>query len=61
MSGVKRWVNDPELSDSKMVDMDELLVALEDIREGLSEEDFAEIEQAMNDEYIKVEDTEDFD
>ncbi len=56
MSGVKSWVNDPEASDSETVNMDELLAALEDIREGLSEEDFAEIEQAMNDEYIKAED-----
>ena len=33
---------------SGTVNMDELLSALEDIREGLSEEDFAEIERAMN-------------
>lgn len=30
------------------VDMDSLLAALEDIRAGLSEEEFAEIEWAMN-------------
>jgi hypothetical protein len=35
------------------VDMDSLLVALEDIRAGLSEEEFAEIERAMNEEYIE--------
>lgn len=36
--------------------MDELLVTLEDICEGLNEENFAEIERAMNDEYIEAED-----
>ena len=56
MSGVKGWGNDPEFSNSKTVNMDELLAALEDIREGLSEEDFVEIERAMNDEYIESED-----
>jgi hypothetical protein len=61
MSGVKSWVNDPESSNSKTVNMDELLVALEDIREGLSEEDFAEIERAMNDEYIEAEDADHLD
>jgi hypothetical protein len=35
------------------VDMDSLLAALEDIRAGLSEEEFAEIERAMNEEYIE--------
>lgn len=36
--------------------MNSLLEMLEDIREGLNEEDFAEIERAMNDKYIKAED-----
>jgi hypothetical protein len=40
------------------VDMNSLLAALEDIREGLSEEDFAEIERAMNEEYIETLDDE---
>lgn len=40
------------------VDMNSLLAALEDIREGLSEEDFAEIERAMNEEYIEALDDE---
>ncbi len=35
------------------IDMDSLLAALEDIRAGLSEEEFVEIEQAMNEEYIE--------
>lgn len=35
------------------VNMDSLLAALEDIRAGLSEEEFAEIERAMNEEYIE--------
>ncbi|NJL53810.1 MAG: hypothetical protein HC876_23300 [Chloroflexaceae bacterium] len=35
------------------VDMDSLLTALEDIRAGLSDEEFAEIERAMNEEYIE--------
>ncbi len=38
---------------SGTVNLDELLVALEDIREGLNVEDFAEIERAMNEEYIE--------
>jgi len=61
MSGLKGWGNDPEFPDCKTVNMDELLAALEDIREGLSEEDFAEIERSMNDEYIKAEDADHFD
>jgi hypothetical protein len=40
------------------VDMDSLLAALEDIRAGLSEEEFAEIERAMNEEYIEPPDDE---
>lgn len=40
------------------VDMDSLLTALEDIRAGLSEEEFAEIERAMNEEYIEPPDDE---
>lgn len=43
---------------SGTVDMNSLLAALEDIREGLSEEDFAEIERAMNEEYIEALDDE---
>lgn len=35
------------------VNMDDLLIALADIREGLTQEDFAEIERAMNEEYIE--------
>lgn len=35
------------------VNMDELLNALEEIRAGLSMETFAEIERAMNEEYIE--------
>ena len=35
------------------VNMDSLLAALEDIRTGLSDEEFAEIERAMNEEYIE--------
>jgi len=35
------------------VDMDSLLAALADIRAGLSDEEFAEIERAMNEEYIE--------
>ena len=42
---------------SGTVDMDSLLAALEDIRTGLSEEEFAEIERAMNEEYIEPLDT----
>ncbi|TVR19956.1 MAG: hypothetical protein EA396_11460 [Anaerolineaceae bacterium] len=40
------------------VNMDDLLTALADIREGLAQEDFAEIERAMNEEYIEALDTE---
>jgi hypothetical protein len=39
------------------VDMNVLLSALEDIRVGLTEEEFAEIERAMNEEYIEPLDT----
>ena len=35
------------------VDMDSLLAALEEIRAGLTDEEFAEIEQAMNAEYVE--------
>lgn len=35
------------------VDMPTLLDALTDIRQGLNEEDFTEIERAMNEEYIE--------
>jgi hypothetical protein len=35
------------------VDMDALLSALTDIRAGITEEAFAEIERAMNEEYIE--------
>jgi hypothetical protein len=35
------------------VDMDALLSALEEIRAGMTEEEFAEIERAMNEEYIE--------
>ena len=36
------------------VDMDTLLSALEDIRAGMTEAEFAEIERAMNEEYIEA-------
>lgn len=39
------------------VDMNSLQQALEDIRAGLTEEEFAEIERAMNEEYIEPVDT----
>lgn len=39
------------------VNMDTLLNALEEIRAGLSEEESAEIERAMNEEYIEPLDT----
>lgn len=35
------------------IDVDELLSGLEEIRAGLSIEEFAEIERAMNEEYIE--------
>jgi hypothetical protein len=35
------------------VDMDALLSSLEAIRAGMTEEEFAEIERAMNEEYIE--------
>jgi hypothetical protein len=35
------------------VDMDVLLSALEEIRAGMTKEEFAEIERAMNEEYIE--------
>jgi hypothetical protein len=35
------------------VDMDVLMSALEEIRAGLSDEEFAEIERAMNAEYVE--------
>lgn len=35
------------------VDMEALLSALDDIRAGMTEEEFAEIERAMNEEYIE--------
>lgn len=38
---------------SGTVDMDVLLSALEEIRAGMTEEEFAEIERAMNEEYIE--------
>lgn len=38
---------------SGTVDMDRLLSALEEIRAGMTEEEFAEIERAMNEEYIE--------
>lgn len=38
---------------AETVNMDALLSALEDIRAGLSEDEFPEIEQAMNEEYIE--------
>ena len=48
--------DDGQLTDLQLgtVNLDELLAALEDIREKLSEEDFAEIERAMNEEYIEA-------
>ena len=39
------------------VDMDVLNVALAEIRKGISPEEFAEIERAMNEEYIEPLDT----
>lgn len=36
------------------VDMETLLSALADIRAGMTEEEFAEIERAMNEEYIEA-------
>jgi hypothetical protein len=35
------------------IDIDALLSALTDIRAGMTEEEFAEIERAMNEEYIE--------
>jgi hypothetical protein len=35
------------------VDMNTLLSVLEEMRAGMSEDEFAEIEQAMNEEYIE--------
>ena len=39
------------------VDMAALLSAMDDIRAGMTEEEFAEIERAMNEEYIEALDT----
>lgn len=36
------------------VDMETLLIALTDIRAGMTEAEFAEIERAMNEEYIEA-------
>ena len=41
------------MSSAGTLNMDELNVALESIREGLSTEEFAEIEKAMNSKYIE--------
>lgn len=38
---------------SGTVDMDSLLTALENIRAGLSDEEYSVIEKAMNEEYIE--------
>jgi len=46
-------MNDEQPLQAGTVDMDSLLVALEDIRAGLTDEEFAEIERAMNAAYVE--------
>ena len=46
-------MSDEQSLQAGAVDMDSLLVALEEIRAGLSDEAFAEIERAMNAEYVE--------
>ena len=50
-------MNDEQPLQAGTVDMDSLLAALEEIRAGLTDEEFAEIEQAMNAEYVEPPDT----
>lgn len=52
MNGANESEDDLKLQPGT-VDMDSLLAALEEIRAGLTAEEFAEIEQAMNAEYVK--------
>jgi hypothetical protein len=57
---LRKYIEDREQAITLLpgtVDMDNLLAALEDIRAGLSQEEFAEIERAMNEEYIEPLDT----
>ena len=51
--GICGTMSDEQSLQAGTVDMDSLLAALEDIRAGLSEEEFAEIERAMNAEYVE--------